>query len=126
MNRLIAAVILAVLIAGGCIWGQITVSDCDDVIGNALDQSREAAERGDFESAKKLAEKSEDVFADHEHRLSIFVDHDLVEDLGMQIAKLSTLAEEDTGAEFLSELDAADIMLLHIVRDNRPTLLNIL
>ena len=55
-----------------------------------------------------------------------FVHHDLVEELGAQIARLPALAAPDTLDEFISEAQSAAVMLTHVVKDESPCLRNVL
>ena len=126
MSRIIASVILVLIVIGSCVTGEVIVHNCNDKISSKIEVAAKLADSGDIAGAEKAARATESAFADCEGALAVFINHTLVEDLGEQIARLPTLATEETKAEFLSELASARIMLTHIVRDNRPTLLNIL
>ena len=126
MSRIIAACIMTVLVAVSCISGQITVNNCDNKISTLIDQACDAAKNGDFSAAEEAAEKAEEAFVECEPKLGLFINHRLVEELGMELSKLPSLANENAGEEFLAELESARVMMIHIVRDNHPTILNIL
>ncbi len=126
MSRIVTACVLVLIVVAGCVTGELVVHNCNDRISQAIDEAYQLAEQGNFDSAKTAAESAESEFIRCEGALAIFINHTLVEDLGEQIAKLPTLATEETVDEFLSESASASVMLTHIVRDNHPTILNIL
>lgn len=126
MSRIITACVLFLLVIAGCVCGQLTVNHCDEKISTLIDEANKAAEEGDFDTAEATVINAESTFSECEKVLALFIDHRLVEELGAQIAKLPRLATEETSDEFLSELASANVMMIHIVRDNHPTLLNIL
>ncbi len=126
MTRIITAIALVLIVISGCVAGEIVVNRCNDKISAAIDNATALAEAGDIVKAEEAANQTEASFSECEGALAVFINHTLVEDLGEQIARLPTLATEETKAEFLSELASARVMLIHIVRDNKPTLLNIL
>ena len=126
MSRIIAACVMAVLVVASCIAGQTTVAGCDKKISSFIDQARDAVMQEDFANAQQAAEKAEETFVNCETKLELFVNHRLVEEVGMELSKLPSLAKEDTCQEFLAELESARVMMIHIVRDNRATLLNVL
>ncbi len=126
MSRIIIAAVLVAAVAVACIASELTVHSCSNRISDAMDNAAELAEQGNLTAAQAAATKAESVFKGCEGALAVFINHSLVEQLGEQIARLPTLASAETQAEFLSELSSARVMLAHIVRDNHPTLLNIL
>ncbi len=126
MTRIITAAVLIVIVITGCTAGEIVVHSCSSNISGEIDKAKRLAEANNFAGAKNAAKAAEAAFTYCEGALAVFINHSLVEDLGEQIARLEMLATEETKAEFLSELSSARVMLVHIVRDNHPTLLNIL
>ncbi len=126
MSRVIVAVVLVIIVAAGCAAGEFVVHGCNNRISEALLRASSLAEMGDVSAAEKAARDAETEFTACEGALAVFINHSLVEDLGSQISKLPSLATEETKDEFLSEAASASVMLTHIVRDNHPTLLNIL
>ena len=125
MKRLIAAAVLAAVIVGVCLVGQRVVRRGGQEVGPLLLAGMEAVRNGDMAAASEKAALAEKTFAEMESRLNFFLRHDLVEDLGSQLAKLPSLATEETAAEFLSEAGSALTMLTHVVTDERPTLLHV-
>ena len=125
MMRLIAVAILVLGVGTVCIFGQCAITDCGKTVGLLLREGMEAASSGDTETARQKALEAEKTYMHAEQRLSLFIHHDLVEDLGIQIARLSYLAETETLAEYRSEVSGALVMLTHVVNDERPRLSNI-
>ncbi len=121
MKRLIVVGVLLVLIVSVCITGQAVVKSSGDKISALLEQGMTAAESGDLEGARKKAEQAESAFVRDEFWLEIFVHRDLIENLGVQLSRLSHLAAEETLPEYCSEADGAIVMLTHVVSGERPT-----
>ena len=125
MRRLIAAGVLLTFIVVCCVVGQLTVGGCGRDMTGLLVEARKAAQNRDFTAAEAAAKKAEQEYANHEWRLSFFIHHSLVEELGEQLAALPALANSEAVEEFLSQLDSAKIKILHIMRDNRLSLHNL-
>lgn len=125
MKRLIAAAALILFIAISCTVGQITIGGCGERMSKMLDQATAFAENQEFDKAKEQLEKAEAEYSRQELKLSFFVNHSLVEELGEQLAELPALANSEGAEELLSHIDGAKIKILHIIRDNRLSLANI-
>ncbi len=125
MRRLIAAATLILFIAISCTVGQITIGTCGEKMSKMLDEATDFAENQEFDKAKEQLEKAEKEYSRQEWKLSFFVNHSLVEELGEQLAELPALANSEGSEELLSHIDGAKIKILHIIRDNRLSLANI-
>ena len=126
MRRLIAVGVLACLIAAVCAAGTATVGRTGEAVGALLTEALEAAARGDAESARAAAHGAEAAYVAAEGWINCFVHHDLVEDLGVALARLPGLAAPDALDDFVAEGRAALVMLTHVVKDERPSLGNVL
>ena len=125
MKRLIAAGALLLFVAVSCVAGQIIVTHYGDDMTDSLNSAREAILSQNYDEAAKSAKAAEDEYTKKEWVLSCFIDHNLVEELGEQLAELPSLAAEGSKEEFLSHLDAAKIKIVHIIKDNRFSARNI-
>lgn len=126
MKRLIAAGILIAVIAAICVTGSLVVRRTGERVGGFLTQALEAARAGDVDGAARLARQAEAAYMEAEAGINGFVHHDLVEELGAQIARLPALAAPDTLDEFISEAQSTAVMLTHVVKDESPCLRNVL
>ncbi len=125
MKRLIAAALLLVFIVAACLTGRFALKSCDQKITRLLSSAEDAADEKDFERCRKLLEEAEKQYVSKEWVLSFFVDHELVEQLGEQLAELPPLAAQESREELLSHLYATKTKFLHISRDSRFSVHNI-
>ena len=125
MRRLITAGVLAALVVGACVIGTLFINRAGADIGAPLEAAIEAAEAGDAEKAREQSLRAEKAFVAAEGKISFFIDHSLAEELGLQLAKLRGLAEDDSLEEFAAAANGALTMLNHIVNDEKPTWLNV-
>lgn len=121
-RRIIASAVLLVLVITVCVVGQLTVDGCGKDISNLLDSAKTSIKKEDYKAAAHYSQKAEDKYVDCERKLSFFISHDLIEDLGVEVAKLSDLAREETSDEFLAELSSAEVMLTHLLNDYKPSI----
>ncbi len=125
MNRLITVAVLMTIVVAICIVGYCVVSGLGDSVGPLLEQADYAASTGDIEAARELSCKAEEEFVKREKWVSIFIYHELVEELGVQLSALPDFAEEESQEEFLSAINSAIVMLGHVVSDEKPSFSNI-
>ncbi len=126
MGRIITVVVLLSVIVAISITGYVVVDGLEKSVGALLEQADEAASRGDIQGAYEFSAKAEKEFVKREDLVSVFIYHELVEELGVQIAELPDFANEDSLEEFLSALKGAKVMLGHVVSDEKPSLKNVL
>lgn len=126
MGRIITVVVLLCVIVAICITGYCVVDGLEKSVGELLEQAGEAAFGGDIQGAYEYSTKAEQEFVKREDLVSVFIYHELVEELGVQIAELPDFAHEDSVEEFMSALKGAKVMLGHVTSDEKPSLKNIL
>lgn len=125
MNRLWIAALLAAIIAAICITGNIVIDNYSTKIENAVNSAYEAAMSNDYEKAIEYSELAETVFVDAEDKISFFIHHQLIEDMGVAIAEIPPLAHKGDMSEVSSKCKASLILLTHIVDDENLTISNI-
>lgn len=107
---------IAVLIVIGLIVGigTYTVDKTDKRMNEIFEQIETAAKNDEFSSAVKLCEKAEKEWINHEEKLSFFVNHQEVCDIGVAISAMKPMIEHKEKAEFFSELNKAKTQLTHL------------
>lgn len=125
MKRIIAAVVLSLIVAGLC-FADITLTDktCDKLT-RELDNCRMAYESSDYAAAEKYAEALEKSWAEQEDLFSVFINHELIDDMGVSLAKLVPLAESRDDM-FLVECRVIEMTLKHIKNDSTVNLHSVL
>lgn len=119
MKRLIISfVLLAVVLAVSYYGINFVNSNYDKILGE-LDLGTEMMERGDFGSAKLHCEKAEEIFEKNEQYMAAFINHSLLDDIGVCIAAVAPLADKESVPEFFSQCEEAKISLRHIRNDHK-------
>ncbi len=116
MKRLISAAILLVVIILLCTINAVTVKSAHTALLEGLEVCVESYGKNDTEGAYQSAAALESDWEKREEILSIFVDHDIIDDLGISISRLPALAKEDSDT-FLAECNAVRITLTHMIKD---------
>lgn len=125
MKRLIAAALLLVFIAVSCVVGQFTIGQSGKKLKGFLTEATNLIEQEKYDEARAQLKKAEDEYTRQEWKLSFFIYHGLVEELGEQLAALPALANEEGRSDLISQIDSTKVKIVHIIRDNRFSLSNI-
>ena len=114
MKRLffgVAVFIIIGLIVGA---GTYTVNKTDKRMNEIFEEIETAANNDDYTSAVELCEKAENEWIGYEKKLSYFVNHQEVCDIGVAISAMKPMIEHKEKAEFFSELNKAKTQLTHL------------
>lgn len=125
MRRLTTALVLILLLGGICVTGIWTIDHNYEKITGLLDQAVDCYESGEMDKAVALAVDLEQQWVKAERYLSLFVNHDTVDEVGASIAKLEPLALSDDKADYLAACKTAHLQLLHIRANEEVNFLNI-
>lgn len=120
MKRLIAAAVLILIIAAACISNSVFINKTYKEFMGDISEMQKVFE-SDHGAAAALAGKFESKWAKKEDYLSIFVNHDIVDTLGVSIAKLPVYAEKNSAEMFISECRSIEIELMHMLKDAQIT-----
>lgn len=126
MKRIWAAVAILVVVSGLCWWGVHTTIELSDVLSNALQEARSAAEQGDFARAAGLSNQAEERWREFHKVLSTFIQHARLEAIDLSLASLSPLIEHGAVDEFTSECARAAAQIASLREAELPILENIL
>ena len=125
LKRLIAVGVLTLFIVVVCVVGHLTIESHYAQLSENLKRAYSAAEQEQPEAAAEAARKTEALYVKAEGKMTFFVDHTLVEELGVSISRLCPLAEAGDLKEFRAECMAAQTRLRHILNDERLTFVNV-
>ncbi len=114
MRRLTAAIILSVFLAGICITNSIVVKNAYKNLGENIEICRNAVSSA--EESLSAAQHLEDEWVQVEEILTAFVDHDIVDEIGVSIARLKNYAGVHE-ADYLAECTVIEMKLEHM-KDN--------
>ncbi len=125
MKRIIAAVVLALIVLGLCFADITLTNHIHDTLSREVKECKTAFEQKDYTKAEEYAKKLEAGWTEHEHIFSLFINHELIDDMGVSVAKLVPLAETRDDM-FLIECRVVEMTLKHIKNDSRVNLHSVL
>ncbi len=116
MKRLISASVLLVIIVSLCALNALIVKSAYDELSQKLEVCITEYSADNIAKAFESATDLENDWKKREEILSIFVDHDIIDDLGVSISRLPSLADKKSNT-FLAECNAVKVALTHMIKD---------
>ena len=126
MKRLILSFAIFAALFGFAVYGTFAVSNEGERLKTLLTEAIHEAEGGNADGAKAAAERLEAGYIEAEKRLSCFVDHQIIGQLGTEISTLPSLAESDDLSNFLAACNSAKTSIIHMVDSATPHLRNVM
>ncbi len=114
MSRIIAAVILILLLTGLCISDRIVINHSYNSLNEYIIECENAV---DSKDNKEIAGKLKKEFETKEGLLSVYVNHDTLDEISESVARLETLAGVSR-ADYLSECASIKLKLEYIKKDS--------
>ena len=115
MSRIIAAVVLVLLMLGFCISDRIVINNaCEDLYEKTLECENSVV---NGEKAKEAAKELNREFTDTEGLLSVYVNHDILDEIAESAARLEVLSGRSE-VDFLSECAFIKLKLEYIKKDS--------
>lgn len=115
MSRIIAAVVLVLLMVGFCISDRIVINNAYEDLYEKTLKCESLAENS--ESAKAAAEELNEEFKSTEGLLSVYVNHDILDEIAEAAARLEVLSGRSE-ADYLSECAFIKLKLEYIKKDS--------
>ncbi|MBE6805541.1 MAG: DUF4363 family protein [Ruminococcaceae bacterium] len=125
MKRIIAAVVLALIVAGLCFADVVMTNRIYNTLSANIKECRSAFLQKDYITAEKKAKELEQNWTEREDIFSLFINHELIDEMGVSVAKLVPLAKTQDDM-FLIECRVVEMTLKHIKNDSRVNLHSIL
>jgi len=126
MKRLHIAVCLMVLILATCITENIAISHYYNKLDVMLKDASKLCLNNEFEDAEKKTIDLENYWDNSaENVLSLFVNHNVVDQIGYSIAKLEPSIISKGSLEFITECKTASTFLKHLKEDEEISLTSI-
>lgn len=126
MKRLFISLAIFATLFGFAFYGTVALSHEGERLTSLLTEAIDLAEMGNAEAAKQAAERLEARYIESEKRLSYFVDHRNIGQLGAEISTLPSLAESDDLSNFLASCNSAKTSIIHLVDSATPHLRNVM
>ena len=126
MKRLFLSLAIFATLFGFAFYGTVALSHEGERLTALLTEAINLAEMGNADGAKQAAERLEARYIESEKRLSYFVDHRNIGQLGAEISTLPSLAESDDLSNFLASCNSAKTSIIHLVDSATPHLRNVI
>lgn len=120
MKRLIPASIIFVLVIVTYLTSLYYITDSCDKAKSLLENSVQTYTRQ--KTAEKEAKKMEDYWNKKEKVLSVFVNHDRIDDIEKAISLLNVYAKSPDNELFYEYADTVEILLHQIMEDTKITM----
>ena len=116
MKRLYFVLVIFAVLIGVIAFGTYTVYQTSNDINKMISEIETYAKNDKIKQAVESCEKAEKLWTDNEEKLSFFVNHQEVCEIGVGISALKPLIQYNEKAEFLSQLNEVKIMLTHLAK----------
>ena len=126
MKRLFISLAIFAALFGFAFYGTVALSHEGERLTSLLTEAINLAEMGNAEAAKAAAERLEARYIESEKRLSYFVDHRNIGQLGAEISTLPSLAKAEDLSNFLASCKSAKTSIIHLVDSATPHLRNVM
>lgn len=126
MKRLIAAVIIAVLLCVLCITDYFYIKNSYNTFTENINKCVERIEQNDISSAKQYAENLEKEWKNREHLLSIFVNHDIIDEIDTAIVQLVPYLDTGNYDLCITQCAVIELKLSQVREDSTINLHSIL
>ncbi len=114
MSRIIAAIVLTLLMIGLCISDRIVINNAYDKLYESITECEKSAY---LEESGDTAERLNKEFEQTEGLLSVFVNHDILDEIAESAARLKILSGVSQ-ADYLSECASIKLKLEYIKKDS--------
>lgn len=126
MKRLFISLAIFAALFGFAFYGTVALSHEGERLTALLTDAINLAEMGNADGAKQAAERLEVGYIEAEKRLSYFVNHRDIGQLGVEISTLPSLAEAEDLSNFLASCNSAKTSIIHLVDSATPHLRNVM
>lgn len=126
MKRLFISLAIFTALFGFAFYGTVVLSHEGERLTALLTDAINLAEMGNADGAKQAAERLEVGYIEAEKRLSYFVNHRDIGQLGAEISTLPSLAEAEDLSNFLASCNSAKTSIIHLIDSATPHLRNVM
>lgn len=121
MKRLIASFIIIIILGGACYFGVSLTQKAYSEIYEAIEDSEKYMQKGEESLAKSTALKAEELWVQREKYLAIFINHELLDEVGLKLSQLEPFASLDTKEDFFAAVNSAKTALIHMRSGQIPS-----
>lgn len=121
MKRLIAGFVIIIILGGACYLGVYATQKAYEEIYETIENSEKHMRNGEETLAKSAALKAEEIWIEKEKLLAIFINHELLDEVGLKLSQLEPFANENTKEEFFASVNSAKTALTHMRSGQIPS-----
>ena len=121
MKRLVVSLIIILILGGLSCLGNLLTKNEYKKINESLNLVQEYIKKEDFESSKKIAEELEENWLKSEKKLAIFINHQLLEEVGLKLSVINPLCEKDSKTDCAAAIKEAKTALVHMKNGQIPS-----
>lgn len=112
--RTVIAIILSVALGLFCFLSKQNLDFVADDITDDIKAVEELVKQGNIDGAVSKIDRIEKEWIKNEIRLAIYIDHDLLEDIGVSVSSLKALARADDKSLFYAKTAELHTKLIHM------------
>ena len=121
MKRLIASLVIIIILGGVCYLGNSVTQKTYNEIFSMVEKSEKYMQDEDETLAKTAALKAEQLWIKSEKYLSAFINHELLDEVGLKLSQLEPFASVDTKEEFFASVNSVKTALIHMRSGQIPS-----
>lgn len=112
--RTFVAIILSVALGIFCFFSKHNLDSVADITTDDVSKIEELVRNGNIDGAISEIDRLEEDWIKNEIRLAIYIDHDLLEEIGVSISSLKSLATAQDKSFFYAELKELTTKFIHM------------
>ena len=121
MKRLIASFVIILILGGVCYLGNSLTRKAYGEIYETIENSEKYMQNGEEALAKSAALKAEELWIEREKYLAAFINHELLDEVGLKLSQLEPFANIDTKEVFFASVKSAKTALIHMRNGQIPS-----
>lgn len=121
MKRLMVSLLIILILGGTCYLGSCVTEKAYEEIYEKIEASEKYMQNEQETLAKSAALKAEELWVKREKYLAVFINHQLIDEVGLKLSQLEPLATSDTKEEFFASVKSAKTALIHMRNGQIPS-----
>ncbi len=121
MKRLFASLVIILMLSGLSYLGNVLTKSQYEKINDCLTLSEDYIKKEDYNNAQQMAKEAEEKWLKSEKMLSVFINHQLLEEVGLKLSVIKPLCRKETMADCTAAIKEAKTALIHMKNGQIPS-----
>ncbi len=121
MKRFMVSLLIILILGGTCYLGSCVTEKAYVEIYEKIEKSEKYMQNEQETLAKSAALNAEELWIEKEKYLAIFINHELIDEVGLKVSQLEPFATSDTKQEFFAAIKSAKTALIHMRNGQIPS-----